>query len=66
MDSQKARIQTGHLEKRREIIHEVIRDFEYPVAFGFPVSHGQENYALKIGVQYELNVGSGKVTLEEC
>lgn len=48
-----------------EIIYEVIKDFDYPVSFGFPVSHGRENYALKIGMGYKLKVGKNKVTLEE-
>jgi muramoyltetrapeptide carboxypeptidase len=52
-----------------QTVHEIIRDavaeYNYPVCFDFPVSHGKENYALKIGVGYKLKVGKGKVTLEE-
>ena len=48
-----------------EIIHEIFQEFEYPICFGFPVSHGIENYALKIGVEYNLSISSGKVILEE-
>jgi len=48
-----------------EIIHDVIKEYEYPVCFGFPVSHGKENYALKIGVGYKLKVGKSKIVLEE-
>jgi muramoyltetrapeptide carboxypeptidase len=48
-----------------EIIHDVVKDYDYPICFGFPVSHGKENYALKIGVGYKLKVGKGKVNLEE-
>lgn len=48
-----------------EIIHEVVKEYDYPVCFGFPVSHGKENYALKVGVGYKLKVGNNKVTLEE-
>jgi muramoyltetrapeptide carboxypeptidase len=48
-----------------EIIRDVIRDFDYPVCFGFPVSHEKENYALKVGVGYKLKVAKAKVTLEE-
>ena len=33
-----------------EIIYDVVKEYDYPVCFGFPVSHGKENYALKIGV----------------
>jgi muramoyltetrapeptide carboxypeptidase len=48
-----------------EIIQDVIREFDFPVAFGFPVSHERENYALKIGVSYTLDIGSENVTLLE-
>jgi len=48
-----------------EIIQDVISDFEFPVAFGFPVSHERENYALKIGVKYTLDIDSETVTLKE-
>jgi muramoyltetrapeptide carboxypeptidase len=48
-----------------EIIHEVVKEYDYPVCFGFPVSHEKENYALKVGVGYKLKVGKGKVVLEE-
>lgn len=48
-----------------EIIYDVVKEYDYPVCFGFPVSHGKENYALKIGVGYKLKVGKSKVNLEE-
>ena len=48
-----------------EIIYDVVREYDYPVCFGFPVSHEKENYALKIGVGYKLKVGKSKVNLEE-
>ncbi len=48
-----------------EIIHDVIKDFRFPVCFAFPVSHEKENYALKVGVKYKLAVSSNKVVLEE-
>jgi muramoyltetrapeptide carboxypeptidase len=52
-----------------QTVHEIIRDavaeYDYPVCFDFPVSHGRENYALKIGVGYKLKVGKNKVILEE-
>lgn len=47
------------------IIRDVIKEYDYPVCFGFPVSHGKENYALKIGVGYKLKVGKSKTILEE-
>src|SRR5579871_64478 len=48
-----------------EIINDVIKEYDYPVCFGFPVSHEKENYALKVGAGYKLKVGKNKVVLEE-
>lgn len=48
-----------------EAIYDVIKEYDYPVCFGFPVSHGKENYALKHGVKHKLKVGKSKVILEE-
>jgi muramoyltetrapeptide carboxypeptidase len=48
-----------------DIINDVIKEYDYPVCFGFPISHGKENYAVKIGVGYKLKVGKSKVVLEE-
>jgi muramoyltetrapeptide carboxypeptidase len=48
-----------------EIIKEVIEEYDFPVCFNFPVSHGKENFALKVGVGYKLKVAKHKVSLEE-
>lgn len=48
-----------------ELIYDIVREYDYPVCFNFPVSHGKENYALKIGAGYKLKVGRSKVLLEE-
>jgi muramoyltetrapeptide carboxypeptidase len=48
-----------------EIINDLVKEYDYPVCFNFPVSHEKENYALKIGVGYKLRIGKNKVTLEE-
>lgn len=48
-----------------EVIREVIAPYDYPVCFGFPVSHGNENLALKIGVAYTLKTGKRKTMLAE-
>jgi muramoyltetrapeptide carboxypeptidase len=48
-----------------EIIHDVVKDYDYPICFNFPVSHEKQNYALKVGEGYKLKVGKIKVTLEE-
>ncbi len=48
-----------------ELISDVVKEYKYPVCYGFPISHGKENYALKIGAGYKLKVGKTKVVLEE-
>jgi len=48
-----------------EIINDTVKEYDYPVCFGFPVSHEKENYALKIGIGYKLKVAKSKVMLEE-
>ena len=48
-----------------DILKEIVTDIDVPFCFHFPVSHEKENYALKIGVEYNLIVGTKKVTLKE-
>jgi len=48
-----------------EIIREIVAPYSFPVCFGFPVSHEKENYALKVGVNYTLQVGKSGVKLSE-
>lgn len=48
-----------------EIIQEIVAEYDYPVCYDFPVSHTDQNYALKIGMGYKLKVGKTKVILEE-
>ncbi len=47
-----------------EIIFDTVAEYNYPVCFDFPVGHVKENYALKIGVEYELKV-ENKIVLKE-
>lgn len=46
-------------------IHQHIKDADYPVCFDFPVSHEKENYALKVGVPYCLQVTASQTQLTE-
>jgi muramoyltetrapeptide carboxypeptidase len=46
-----------------EIIRDVIRDYDYPVCFGFPVGHGDRNVALRTGVPHRLSVNEESVSL---
>jgi muramoyltetrapeptide carboxypeptidase len=48
-----------------EIIRDAVAEYDYPVCYNFPVSHEKENYALKVGVEYDLKVEKYEVTLEE-
>ncbi|MBS1604046.1 MAG: LD-carboxypeptidase [Bacteroidetes bacterium] len=48
-----------------EIIRDIVSEYDYPVCFGFPVSHERENYALKIGVQHTLEISPEGVLLKE-
>ena len=47
-----------------ELINDVVKEYNYPVCYNFPVSHGKENVALKVGATYTLKVGKNKVILE--
>jgi muramoyltetrapeptide carboxypeptidase len=48
-----------------EIIRDRVKKYNYPVCFHFPVSHETENFALKVGVEYELQVGKTVVLKEK-
>jgi muramoyltetrapeptide carboxypeptidase len=52
-------------EEIHEIIRDAVKEYDYPVCYGFPVGHQPENYALKSGVGHKLKVGKNKVLLEE-
>lgn len=48
-----------------EILYDITSRLDVPVCFHFPVSHNKENYALKIGVKYQLTVAKDIVKLRE-
>lgn len=48
-----------------EIIMDKVNEYNYPVCFNFPSGHVPYNYALKMGVAYDLNVSTKNVTLFE-
>ena len=48
-----------------EIIEAAVAEYSYPVCYDFPVSHDKENYALKHGAVYSLQVTPKKVSLHE-
>ena len=52
-------------QRAEEVIRDLVKEYEYPVSFNFPVSHEKENYALKIGVEYRLTVSASLTELKE-
>jgi muramoyltetrapeptide carboxypeptidase len=48
-----------------EIILDAVGEYDYPVCFGFPISHDPANLAVKIGLNYSLSVGKIVVQLNE-
>lgn len=45
------------------IIRDVIRDYDYPVCFGFPVGHAGRNLALRAGIPHRLSITGESVNL---
>jgi muramoyltetrapeptide carboxypeptidase len=48
-----------------ELIRDHVSDYDYPVCYGFPVSHEKENVALKHGIGHVLHVDRDDVRLTE-
>jgi muramoyltetrapeptide carboxypeptidase len=48
-----------------EVIRDIVAGYDYPVCFDFPVSHDTKNYALKVGMTYQLKVGLKQAQLQE-
>jgi len=48
-----------------EVIRDIVAEYKYPVCFGFPVGHTNENLALKSGAPYSLNISGKKTRLTE-
>ncbi|MCF6307756.1 MAG: LD-carboxypeptidase [Flavobacteriaceae bacterium] len=46
-----------------EIILDICKDFDFPIAFNFPAGHIEDNWALVFGAEVKLKVGENKVTL---
>ena len=45
------------------IVLEIVREFNYPVCFDFPVGHQKNNFALKCGVRHRLSVTNSEISL---
>jgi muramoyltetrapeptide carboxypeptidase len=48
-----------------EIVLEVVKEYNYPVCFDFPVGHQKNNFALKCGIKHQLKVSAADCTLKE-
>ena len=49
-----------------EILQAIVQEYNYPICYDFPVSHTPRNYALKYGVNFQLNVLPDQVILQEA
>ena len=49
-----------------EILQAIVQEYNYPNCYDFPVSHTPRNYALKYGVNFQLNVLPDQVILQEA
>jgi muramoyltetrapeptide carboxypeptidase len=47
-----------------EIIQEAVKEYDFPVCFGFPAGHNQKNLALSFGENWELSVSENSSTLK--
>ena len=47
------------------IVLDKLKDYNYPVYFDFPVGHQKNNFALKCGALYRLNINAESCTFEE-
>jgi len=47
-----------------EIIHDAVKEYDYPVMFGFPAGHGEVNHPLVLGKRVSLSVTHSKGVLE--
>jgi muramoyltetrapeptide carboxypeptidase len=47
-----------------EIIYDHIREYDYPIAFNFPIGHTNDNHALPVGVVAKFDVSESIASLE--
>ncbi len=53
-------------KKVYDLIYDLVKEYNYPICFGFPVSHDKENYALKEGVVHKLILTKQTCSLKEA
>ncbi len=52
-------------KKVYDLIYDLVKEYNYPICFGFPVSHDKENFALKEGIIHTLKVTQQLCSLKE-
>ena len=52
-------------ETAHELISDSVKEYDYPVCFGFPAGHQFNNFALRLGMIHRLKVTEDGNTLEE-
>lgn len=52
-------------QTENEIILNLVKEYDYPVCFNFPVGHQEQNYALKLGLKHELKVSRKQCILKQ-
>jgi muramoyltetrapeptide carboxypeptidase len=50
----------------QSIVLDKLKDYNYPVCFNFPVGHQKNNFALKCGVRYRMDINQQSCTVEEA
>jgi muramoyltetrapeptide carboxypeptidase len=50
-------------QTEQEIVWDKVKEYDYPVAFGFPAGHQKENYALRFGMEHRLRLEGQKASL---
>ncbi len=50
-------------QKIEEILHDKIKEYNYPVCFNFPCGHQEINYALAMGIKHKLIVSNNGAEL---
>lgn len=48
-----------------EIIWDAVRDYNYPVCFGFPAGHIEDNFAIKMGAKAVLKISEDSVIFKQ-
>jgi len=47
-----------------EVVADAVKEFNFPVCYGFPAGHERENYSLILGKRHTLKVSDDKVTID--